>query len=111
MRQRADGVEINDPSMIEYLLKFSGGFGAAVQGQVSLAAKIDRIKRAEDPNLCAGWRAHLIRHGDLQQVDCLGRLAVVQCQDRAKRWQVVEFHEGVLWEALCKVVRKGSRLD
>ena len=90
VRQRADGIADHDAAVIENLLEFRGGFGALVRGQIGHATHIDRIQATEKRIEVDCRYGQFIRNGDLQQVDRLCRLAMVQCEECAKRWQVIE---------------------
>src|ERR1017187_10230011 len=90
MRQRTYGVADYDPAMVENFLELSGGFGALVRGQIGEATHINRIQATEKRIEVDCRYCQLIRNGDLQQFDRLGRLAVVYGEECAKRWQVIE---------------------
>src|ERR1039457_2081358 len=94
MRHCAYGIADNDPAVIENLLKFRGGFGALVRGQIGLTTHIDRIEGPEVTMYGAARHAQVIGNGALQQVNRLGRLTFVQGQTSAKRREVAEPDSG-----------------
>ena len=89
----------HNPAVIENFLKFRGGFGSLVCGQISLAAHVGGIegsrRRPKKPMRSLG---QFIGNGDLQQFDGLCRLAMVQREKCAKRWQVTELDGRILRE-------------
>src|ERR1700728_142187 len=75
VRQGTDWIVDYDPAMVENLLKFRRGLCTLMQGQVCLAANINRVKPAVK---CGRWDAQFVRDGGLQEIQRFSRIAVIQ---------------------------------
>jgi hypothetical protein len=65
----SDGIANYDPTVIENLLKFMGGFAALMCRQIRFAPHIDRIELSKVSLKVAARSTQLIRNGRLEHFD------------------------------------------
>jgi hypothetical protein len=103
MRQRADRIADNDPSVIENFLKFRGGLGTLMCDQISLATHIDGIERSEER------RAQFLGDSSLKDGDCLRGIPMIQCEACVKRGEITVPDGGILRETRFQIGRQSLR--
>ena len=94
--------------MILELLEFHRGFGFALRFQVSLPPHVGWVQPSKEAKVSEPSLAKFVSMGDLQRFDCLGVIAMSECEEGGKRWKVTELDRRILGEALFQML--GERL-
>ena len=96
--------------MIENFLEFRRGFLALAGGKIRETTHINRIQGPVGPLQSTMWQAKFVGRGLLEQLDRRGRLTLVERNQGAQHWQIIESHGSVFREPLFQIVRDNLHL-